>query len=569
MLKIGLMMKKFSEKTWVYVFPLILYVSLSFIFFGLKLWPDFKNQYLGCYGDPKSFIWYINWWHYAVSHGLNLFITNYLWAPFGVNLVQSTSVPLLGLLLYPVTACFGPVVSYNVVAIFASAFSAYTAYLLGRYIVKSVMPALFGGYIFGFSSYELSHAVAGHLNLTVTFLIPLMILLVLFYLDQKIKPTWFVVLLTAGLTCEFLISKELFFTFGLFLGVVLLLAWFIYDIPNKRFYHLIGFILLSYIFATIIVSPLLYYFFAYDLSSYAKDVSQYSTNALNFFIPTSVNWLVGNFFGNHLWKKTSAFFFEINAYLGVFLIAIIILYGVEFWSRKSCKLLIIFISLVAVCLLGSYLEIGWFRISYMPWAIFTTAPLLDLFMPSRFSMYVFLAVAIIVALWLKESRCNIYFKYALALLAIICLLPNPNISGYQWVTKINTPKFIKNGAYKKWIKRGDIVFALPYGLLRGCDDLMFWQMTTNMYFRSGGGATGGIPWKLTKDPMMLAIITSRGETPQVQAKQFNDFLQKIHPSVLFVNKAKSGHYSSLIAKVEFKTAHVDMDGYAVYIPIAS
>jgi hypothetical protein len=54
------------------------------------------NQY--GYGDPAQMTWFLAWVPYAIRHGLSIFHTGFLDYPFGVNLANNTSAPLLGLL---------------------------------------------------------------------------------------------------------------------------------------------------------------------------------------------------------------------------------------------------------------------------------------------------------------------------------------------------------------------------------------------------------------------------------------------------------------------------------------
>jgi hypothetical protein len=49
-------------------------------------------------------------------------------------------------------------------------------YLLGRYLTRDTLASLIGGYLFGFSSYELGE-MPGHLNLDTIFVVPLVVLL--------------------------------------------------------------------------------------------------------------------------------------------------------------------------------------------------------------------------------------------------------------------------------------------------------------------------------------------------------------------------------------------------------
>ena len=60
--------------------------------------------------------------------------TQLVYVPDGYNLAWSTPVPGLSIPLAPVTLLFGPVVTWNVVALLAPALSAWTAFLLCRHL---------------------------------------------------------------------------------------------------------------------------------------------------------------------------------------------------------------------------------------------------------------------------------------------------------------------------------------------------------------------------------------------------------------------------------------------------
>src|SRR5947209_1717264 len=71
-------------------------------------------------------------------------------------------------------------------------FSAWTALRLTRYLAWDWAAALVGGYLFGFSSYELGHLM-GHLSLSAVFLVPLTVLLCIRYARGEVKRRRFVV----------------------------------------------------------------------------------------------------------------------------------------------------------------------------------------------------------------------------------------------------------------------------------------------------------------------------------------------------------------------------------------
>lgn len=64
-------------------------------------------------GDLDQMVWYLAWTPHAIGHGQNLFATNWLNYPAGVNLAQNTSAPLLGLVTAPLTLAVSPLSSLN------------------------------------------------------------------------------------------------------------------------------------------------------------------------------------------------------------------------------------------------------------------------------------------------------------------------------------------------------------------------------------------------------------------------------------------------------------------------
>ena len=75
-------------------------------------------------GDPQQMVWFLAWLPYALGHGLNIFHSNYLDFPHGVDLANTTSVPLLGFLGAPITLSLGPVAAFNILLRLAFASSA-------------------------------------------------------------------------------------------------------------------------------------------------------------------------------------------------------------------------------------------------------------------------------------------------------------------------------------------------------------------------------------------------------------------------------------------------------------
>ena len=154
---------------------LAVYALLAFLYFGLRPLLAPGRQYIGVFDDPQIPIWSFAWWLHAIEHLQDPLVTHLVWAPTGVNLVWANTVPAISVVFAPLTALVGPVASYDVAAVLLPALSAFTAFLLCRHLTGRFWPSLFGGYLFGFSSYELGH-VLGQPQLTAVFVVPLVAL---------------------------------------------------------------------------------------------------------------------------------------------------------------------------------------------------------------------------------------------------------------------------------------------------------------------------------------------------------------------------------------------------------
>ena len=104
-------------------------------------------------GDPSIFIWSLQWLPFALSHHLNPLLTDYLHYPAGANLMWNTSILFPALVLTPVTNLFGPIVSYNVLAVLGMSISGWCAYLAVRRYSQHWVSAAVGGLIYEFSPF--------------------------------------------------------------------------------------------------------------------------------------------------------------------------------------------------------------------------------------------------------------------------------------------------------------------------------------------------------------------------------------------------------------------------------
>ena len=94
--------------------------------------------------------------------------------------------------MWPVTAAFGVLVSYNLMLLLVPPVSAWAAFVAARRLTGRFWASLLAGAVYGFCPYELMHNWQGQPNLTVIVLFPLLVYLVLRWWDGTLGRTWFV-----------------------------------------------------------------------------------------------------------------------------------------------------------------------------------------------------------------------------------------------------------------------------------------------------------------------------------------------------------------------------------------
>ncbi len=510
------------------------------------------------------FAWFLVWWPHAISHGLNPFFTHLLWSPFGFNLAEATAIPGPSLLAMPLTLTAGPVVAFNVLAMLAPALSAWTAFLLCRHVIRSFWPSLLGGYLYGFSSYELGQ-MQGHLNLTLTFLLPVCVLLVLRRVEGTIGPRRFVLLLAATLLFQFLISPEVSVMLAVFGGVALVLALLLFPPPvRRRVSAAMGQIALAYVLAGLVLTPYLYYFFARHSTEtpiYSFYPSYFSMDPLNLVVPTDVTLL-----GHGAVARLAATFTgnssEQNAYLGLPVLAMVVLFGLSFWRTRVGRLLLLTLIIVCVAALGPVLHVAGTTTVPLPWRLLLHVPFLKFALPARFMLLASLIVALVVAMWVSTSRARPWFKGSLAVLAVVFLLPNLG-SGY-WRTGVDTPAFFTSGLYRRYLPADGNVLVIPYG---SNGNSMLWQAQTGMYFRMPEGyLTVTPPRAFASVPLVDALYSGRPKD-DFQA-QLRSFLRATGVRTILVNQRAPGQWGKLFGS--FGVAPASVGGVFVYrVPSAA
>ncbi|MBV8356533.1 MAG: hypothetical protein JO189_01150 [Deltaproteobacteria bacterium] len=534
---------------------LMIYAALSFGFIGRSITGGLSSRYIGRSNDPTVYMWLLSWWPYAIAHRLNPMITYAVWAPDGFNLAWTTSMPLPALLAAPLTNAFGPVVAYNVLCILAPAAAAWGCFLLCRRITADYLAAAAGGYVFGFSAYMLAET-RGHLPLVLVFPVPLALLLLLKRLEGSIGSFWFSILLGVVLATAFLCWAELYATMALFGAVALGLALFFGgDAMRQRLRDLLIPIGAAYALSLIVVLPYLYYFFqpGYPRSP-INSPRMYSADLLNLLFPTLVNALGGIGFVENIARRFGANSLETSAYFGLPLIAIALWFAWERWREPMTRVLVTFLVIVCVLMLGPRLHVNGHELFGMPWKIASHLPLLRHALPVRFSLYAFLGLAIIVSMWLSAPRPAGVKLAAIVLLAIFLC---PNLHSGFWSRNNDTPEFFMRDDYLRYLKPGENIIALPYGI-NGSS--MLWQAAAAFYFRMAGGWTSITPHEFQSWPIVGAMLT-RTYIPEMTL-QLHAFMAAHGVRTILVTDSEAEFWHPMLAPLD--SSPIRSGGVVVY-----
>jgi len=472
-----------------HLLALVAYGGLSLAMFGPWIVGRMTTWFLSASTqDGSIFIWMLRWWPHAITHAINPLHTTAAWAPTGINLAWVTSVPLPAVALSPVTAVAGPFFSFNLAELAAPALAAWTAYLLCRHLVGAFLPALAGGFFFGFSPYLIDEFGMGHPNLSLVFLVPLASYLVVRLLDGSWPARMVVPLLGLVLAAQLYISTETFATLTLMGGLFALIGLAAGPRWRQRLRAAIGPVAGAYALAAAAGIPLFYAAAAWPrpykpiLFATIGHGAQGGSDLLRYLIP-------GRF--TLLWDGSHWGGYGNPWYLGVPLLVLLILFVATERQRRSTWLLAAGLLVTLVLSIGDTLAVSGAHI--LPWRLAAALPLLGSAQPGRLVVYAFLVIAVIVARWLARPRRPV-LRSALAAAAALVILPN--FPSDVWASRVPVPAFLTQGIYHRYLRPGQIVWIVdPHH-----DRQMIWQARTGFSFRLAGGFFGVTPSGLPAPP---------------------------------------------------------------------
>ena len=499
--------------------------------------------------DPTQWMWSWKWLLYAIAHGHNPLITDRVWnAKGGFDLASVTLAPVTAILGIPLGSLFGTVAAYNIVMFLAPVMSGWAAYRLCRYISAAPWASVLAGYTYGFSAFELGHLL-GHLNLIFVFIPPMLIHLVLRYLDAEISRRRALIGAIVLLLIQFGLSTEVFFDMTYLGFVALVIAFVVAPQHRRKLIEVAILLVLAYLVTALICS---YYIYEEQRGPQESGgaAAGFPADLLSYLFPTTT-FKIG---GDRLQSLSGSYYtnnqFEQDSYLGLPLCGILLAFAVSSWRLRVVKIVCLS-SLVAFILsLGVDLTIGGHGTIALPYDWLQHRPLFKLTTPSRLGLFVSLGAAIAVALWISwaPGRLGRIWRWCVGLLAVAFLLPNTSLPGR--INNLYQPTFFTTGVYKKFLTPNEVVMTIPFS---GSGETMLWQADASMYYRMIGGYLGYPPPNYSQYPITLPLWLGTSPPAMKQAVPELKQLLRAHPvGAALVQPGNDNSWKPVLEAVHFQ-----------------
>jgi len=467
---------------------LAIFAVLSVALF-VRTWTAPSTSFIGGPNDPELESWFLRWMPWAISHGHNPLLTDHLDYPAGANLMWNVLLPLPGLLLWPVTALFGAVVSYNLLVTAGVALTGWCAFLMLRRWVRSDVACLAGGLFFGFSPYVLAAAQL-HPHVAIAASAPLFVLLLDDVLVRRPRAAWRTgALLGLLASAQFLLGQELLadeVVAAAVLVAVLAALW------PQRAREAVPQVLQAgavalVVFAVICAYPLgVQLFGAQRPPSPLQPADVYEMDLLNPVVPTPF-LAVSPAAALNVSRRFSGNAAEWGGYLGVPLLLLCAWTVARCRGTTAVRVAALVAPVIAVFSLGPRLHVAGTDTGVpLPWRAVSSLPVLSDILPDRLAVFVALAVALLVAVFVERvllaPSTRRLAAAALLTLAVLTVAPELPFAS----TAADVPGFFHNQELLDRVPEGSVALVLPWAHYRN-NDAMLWQSAANMRFRMPEG----------------------------------------------------------------------------------
>jgi hypothetical protein len=482
--------------------PPCAYLLLSLVLFG-PIWGDLDSVVAGQNDiDPSGFIWCLAWWPNALLDGVGPFITDAIFVPDGYNLTWAASMPGPALVLAPITLLFSATVTFNLLMVLSPPLSAWAAYALCVHLTGARWPSFLGGYLFGFSPYMLGTITGGAPNLSMMALVPVMVLLVVRRAQGSLGAHPFVLLMAGLFVVQLLTGSEVMAMTTLFGGLTLVMAYVLRAYDRPALLDTARWLVAAYALAGLVLSPFLIAMLEPHSTPEYVDPRTFVNDVYSVFVPGELE-LGGDTLRG--WWDGLGFDYRAGgaAYLGLPLLALIVAFT---WRGRRNRRVLLVVFAFVMCLVASFgarLTVGGEQLMPLPWELFVHVPLFKYAIPMRFAAFAFLAVAVIVTMWLAARPSE--GRWALALVSAAFLVPS--FGAEIWHARADDPAFFRTDAYRAHLSEEDHVFTLP---VWGKNTR--WAARTQIGFRIAGGYVGSLPDSYTRLPVWDELMAGEVES---------------------------------------------------------
>jgi hypothetical protein len=440
--------------------------------------------------DAMHYTWWLGWAVHALGSLDNPLVTSTMNWPQGVSAMNNTTLLLPAVLLSPVTALAGPLVSLNLLNVLAIPACLLGGYWAARRIGLRPASALAAAAAYGFAP-AIVNSLVGHITMAMA---PALPVLVAMSVDAwRGRDGWSErrvgVVLGLVATAQVFTGEEVLFQAGLGAVIVLVVAALSHPQAVReaaaRLARTLGWAFA--VFLPITGYPLYLQFFgklAHHGNPFLKDY--YAADLTGFTTPTERLWLHGADDAAKAAKFPGGIE-EHLAYLGWPLILTCVAVTLWRWRddvRVRCAAVGLFAA--AVLSLGGRLWVGgmWTETTG-PYAILQSFPVVEASLASRLGLLAALFSAALLGLALDAvlgSRLS-WRRPAAVLLAVACvapLLPRPLTT----VPAPEVPAYFADG--DRFLKDDPVLVVLPFPWA-GQPVAMRWQSESGYRFRMPGG----------------------------------------------------------------------------------
>ena len=498
------------------VLGLVTFVALSFFWFS-STWADPLHRHAGSIGDPESYLFALLWPPFAVTHHMNPFSTTYLLAPKGANLMWTVP-PGFGLLLWPLTATIGPVLTYNLLATLSLGLSAWTAQLALRRFVPGEFGPFSGGLFYGFSPYMATHSTA-HVMLTMAVLPPLLLLLIHeTFIRQQWRPA------ATGLAIGVLLALQLATFLELLAGaavasgilIVILAVAFRQRIRERLRYVAITAAVASVTFAVVGGYPLWTLLFATRTLVHVHGIVHPANvdvaSLAGFVVPSNLNAIAPSAL-RHLANQFTVGA-EVDAYIGLPLLILTITIAVKKWHAPTVRITSLATAAIAILSMGPRLHLIHTTDMPLPWAILAKLPLMGNLLPVRLAVFTDLGIALLIAYAIAHrsrpaSRGRNIARLGVTSVVVATLLPSAYLLE-ELSAPVQVPAYFTSDEVRN-IPAGSVALVAPWTTDTRNDLPEIWQAFAGFRFRMTSGyanvpsADGGLSTGVLTDRLERSI----------------------------------------------------------------